>query len=277
MKRVFLLILLSTIVLAQPKLAVYGFTSDTFGKTEIASLNSVLESALIDLNYFKVLTREDIKLILKERNLSETGLVKPQDFGKMIGARYVVFGKVNSTFGKPGYVTVSVKIIDVESGEIVFSEAVDVPRDSVSDAVKRIVKSIEYRNGKIVKNKKVLEEFFETEGKESPKSEKKEGTFLSIGAYYFYDPECVFSDYYYYYCNEMVLPMLRIGGREGSTVYGFNVLLGVFAREYVGPLFFEIGTMVIFIPYIEAGLAVGPLELSLMYLIFPGISVSFTF
>lgn len=262
---IFLIIVLASVALAlnQPKIAVYGFRSQTFSKGEIASLNSVLESSLMDLGYFKVLTREDIKLILKERKLADTGLVEPEDFGKMIGAKYVVFGNVDRSFGKYGYVTVSVKIIDIDSGEIVFADASNVPRSEVEESIREIVSEIGYGKEGIYKRK------VKRVGKVSGKKEK--GTFFSMGVYYvYYEDE-------YGYMQEYYIPMLRYGIYDNKAAYGVNLLLGGFYRKYFGAFYGEIGTVMLFVPYIEGGLKLGPLELSLFDVVFPGISLTFTF
>ena len=269
MRKILLLIFataaFSIFALDQPKLAVYGFKSQTFSKRDIASLNSVLESALIDLGYFKVLTRDDIKLILKERKLSDMGLVQPEDFGRMIGSKYVVFGSVEKSFGKYGYVTVSVKIIDVDSGEIVFADASNVPAPEVDKAIKRIVSEIRYGKNGIYKIKR------EKLAVKPVKNREKE-SFLSFGVYYVYT-----YDEYYDYLQEWYIPMLRYGVFKGDSAYGVNLLLGGFYRKYFGVLYGEIGTVMLFIPYIEGGLKLGPIELSVFDFMFPGISLSFTF
>ncbi len=249
--------------LDQPKIAVYGFRSQTFSRGEIASLNSVLESALMDLGHFKVLTREDIKLILKERKLADTGLVEPEDFGKMIGAKYVIFGSVERSFGKYGYVTVSVKIIDIDSGEIVFADASNVPMSEVEGSIREIVSEIGYgKEGIYKRNPRHIENIAK---------KKEKGTFFSMGIYYVYYEDD------YGYMEDYYIPMLRYGTYDNGTTYGVNLLLGGFYRKYFGVFYGEVGTVMLFVPYIEGGLKLGPLELSLFDVVFPGISITFTF
>ncbi len=264
------ILLVAVLIAAQPKLAVYGFRSQTFSSNDIASLNSILESALIDLGYFKVLTREDIKLILKERKLSSTGLVEPEDFGKMIGAKYVVFGNVDRSFGKAGYATASVKIIDIDSGEIVFAEVASVPMAEVGQAIKEMVSKIGYGKGGVYKKKSeaLLEKVKPEKVKET---KKEEGTFFSVGAYYIYY-EDEYGDQV-----EGIIPMLRLGARKGGTAYGVNLYLGGFYRRYLGVFYGEVGTILLLIPYIEGGIKLGPLELSVFDVVFPGVSLTFTF
>ncbi len=266
-------LILVTIIIAakKPKMAVYGFKSETFTRPQIVSLNSILESALIDLGYFKVLTREDIKIILKERELSDIGLVEPEEFGRMVGARCVVFGKVERSFGRSGYATVSVKIIDIDSGEIVFAEARDVPIQEVADEVKRIVQEIGYGEKGIYK--KVVERVERKETAAKKKTSKKsERNFLSIGVYYIY-----YEDEFYYYQQEMYIPNVKFGVKGKDSAYGASLLLGVFYRKYLGPLFGEVGTIALFVPYVEVGVELGMIDVSLMYLIYPGISLTFSF
>ncbi len=74
---------------------------------------------------FSVIERSRIDLILKELNLQQTGITNSADavkVGKLANVRYVVFGtgrldRTGSSYFLHG---VTVKMIDVESGEIVL-------------------------------------------------------------------------------------------------------------------------------------------------------------
>ena len=92
------LLLSPTIHSAQkPWVAVHDFTaSKNLNEIGITgwSVAGKLENELVQTGKFRLVVREKIGKVLKEKNVSSTSSLKPSAFGKMIGAEYIVTGSL---------------------------------------------------------------------------------------------------------------------------------------------------------------------------------------
>ncbi len=86
----------------------------------------------------RVVEREDIQKLLEEQNLAAAGRVDPQSaakIGKLVGARYVVLGSFIDFYGD---FRVDVRLVNVETSEIVKVESNRAQRDHLYDIIKNV-------------------------------------------------------------------------------------------------------------------------------------------
>jgi len=159
MKRVlsaFFLVLLTgyvAVALAQkPRIAVFDFEDKTdhsfywwHGKGVGAGMSDMLVTALVKSGKFRVFERDKINQILREQDFGASGAVTQETaakIGKLLGVQYALFGAVTEFGYKQGgvggrikgigigvkkydaVVAVDVRLVDVNTGEIIFSETV---------------------------------------------------------------------------------------------------------------------------------------------------------
>ena len=111
----------------QTSIAVFDFENNGIKDREVRQLTTRLESELVKIGDFRVVERTRIDDLLKEQKLQLSGCVEECliDVGKMLGAKQVVMGSVGEM---GGLITLSAKLVDAESGELI--------RTSNYDAVK---------------------------------------------------------------------------------------------------------------------------------------------
>ena len=86
----------------------------------------------------RVVEREGIQKLLEEQNLAAAGRVDPQSaakIGKLVGARYVVLGSFIDFYGD---FRVDVRLVNVETSEIVKVESNRAQRDHLYDIIKNV-------------------------------------------------------------------------------------------------------------------------------------------
>ena len=147
------LILCSGAWAAQKSLAVMKFTTTAGGGSNYWSnaswdlgdgMAEMLATALVETGKFKVLERQQIHDVLGEQDLGASGRVDPATaakIGKILGARYLVYGTVNEfEYSKAGggggvriggfrvganearaHIGMDVRIVDAVTSEILFS------------------------------------------------------------------------------------------------------------------------------------------------------------
>ncbi len=147
------LVLCSSAWAAQKSLAVMKFTTSAGGSRNYWSnaswdlgdgMAEMLATALVETGKFKVLERQQIHDVLGEQDLGASGRVDPETaakIGKILGARYLVYGTVNefeySAGGEGGgvriggfrvganearaHIGMDVRIVDAVTSEILFS------------------------------------------------------------------------------------------------------------------------------------------------------------
>ena len=92
-------------------------------------LISILEQKALELGRFKVYSRNDLDMIIKERNLGELGIVDQTfELGKIVGARYAVLltlSELSANYEDNGYTAslrLSLKMYDLKNGELLASK-----------------------------------------------------------------------------------------------------------------------------------------------------------
>ena len=150
---VFSLVLCSGAWADQKSLAVMKFTTTAGGGTNYWSnaswdlgdgMAEMLATALVETGKFKILERQQIHDVLGEQDLGASGRVDPATaakIGKILGARYLVYGTVNEfEYSKAGggggvriggfrvganearaHIGMDVRIVDAVTSEILFS------------------------------------------------------------------------------------------------------------------------------------------------------------
>jgi len=119
--------LLYSISFSQEKTSIAVLNLDAHGisEFEVATLTDRLRNELVNTQKYRVLEREKMDEILEEMGLQQSGCTSNEclvEVGKLINVQQMVggsIGKVGKTF------TVSLRIIDVEKGEIVKTETED--------------------------------------------------------------------------------------------------------------------------------------------------------
>jgi TolB-like protein len=86
----------------------------------------------------RIVEREEIQKLVEEQNLGASGRVDPQTaakIGKLVGARYVVLGTFIDFYGD---FRVDVRLVNVETSEIVRVETNRAQRDRLYDIIKTV-------------------------------------------------------------------------------------------------------------------------------------------
>ena len=123
-----LLFLFSALLSQSKKLSIAVLKLDAYGITdyEAATLTDRLRNELFKTRVFRVMEREQMEEILKEQGFQQTGCTSSEclvQVGQLIGVNRMVggsIGKVGQTY------TVSLRLIDVETGEIIKIATKDV-------------------------------------------------------------------------------------------------------------------------------------------------------
>lgn len=141
MKIVFALVLAFAplLAIAQPKIAVVDFDTHQYSaELQGAQLADFVTDELVNTGLFEVVEREKLDSAMREIAFGQSGMVDPStasSFGRQLGARYLLTGRVIAMDSEEkrfsGYgvnttntvvtLSVSVRILDVESGSIKFS------------------------------------------------------------------------------------------------------------------------------------------------------------
>jgi uncharacterized protein (TIGR02145 family) len=117
--RILLLTLMSHVLLAQEYVAVLEFDGSGMSKVEARNITERFSYELSQTRKFNIIERQQLDLILDEQKTQLSGCVADEcavQIGELAGARFVIAGSVTKTFGLYG---IAVRLIDVESGEIV--------------------------------------------------------------------------------------------------------------------------------------------------------------
>ena len=125
---ILLLVIFSTLFSQSEKLSIAVLELDAHGITdyEAAILTDRLRNELFKTGVFRVMEREQMDEILKEQGFQQTGCTSSEclvQVGQLIGVNRMIggsVGKVGETF------TVSLRLIDVETGEVIKIATKDV-------------------------------------------------------------------------------------------------------------------------------------------------------
>jgi TolB-like protein len=112
-------IIATTTLSAQEYVAVLEFDGSGMSKIEARNVTERFSYELSQTRKFNIIERQQLDLILDEQKTQLSGCVADEcavQIGELVGAKYVIAGSVTKTFGLYG---IAVRLIDVESGEIV--------------------------------------------------------------------------------------------------------------------------------------------------------------
>ena len=122
-----LIFLLPFILFAQKKnIAVLQFDAENVSTSEAKILTNRLNDELFNFGKFTVIERAQIEPVLKEQGFQQSGCVSSEcavEAGKLLGVDQIVTGSI----GKIGsYYTVSARMIDVQTGEVLKNSSRDI-------------------------------------------------------------------------------------------------------------------------------------------------------
>lgn len=115
----------------------YGQGKEDFDALQVG-IAAMLISELSANPAARVVEREEIQRIVDEQNLGASGRVDAQTaarVGKLVGARYVILGQFIDFYGD---FRVDVRLVNVETSEIVKTEADKMQRDHLFDLVRTV-------------------------------------------------------------------------------------------------------------------------------------------
>ncbi len=124
MKKIISLIFINLIWGQNITIAVFDFENNGLETNEVRQLSTRLESELVKLGDFKVVERTKIDEVLKEQKLQISGSVEESliDVGAILGANQIILGSIGKI---GGLYTLSAKLVDVESGELLMASDFD--------------------------------------------------------------------------------------------------------------------------------------------------------
>jgi len=133
----------------RPGIAVFAFTNggslgqqkDDYDALE-RGMAGMLISELGANPALRVVERENIQRLVDEQNLGASGRVDPQTasrIGKLVGARYAVMGSFIDLYGD---FRVDVRVVNVETSEILKTEKVSMQREHLFDLVRNLAAAL---------------------------------------------------------------------------------------------------------------------------------------
>ncbi len=121
------ILLLQAFAIAQDKtnVAVLDLSGGNISVSDTEIISSRLRSELVSTDHFNVIERKKMNELLKEQGIQVSGILSDSSIvqaGKLLGVKQMVTG----TAGKIGELyTISIRLVDVESGRIVKTQSVD--------------------------------------------------------------------------------------------------------------------------------------------------------
>lgn len=115
----------------------YGQDKENFDALQ-RGIAGMLISELAANPAARVVEREQVQRILDEQNLGSSGRVDPQTaarVGKLVGARYMVMGSFIDFYGD---FRVDVRLVSVETSEVVKTESERAQRDHMFDIIRNV-------------------------------------------------------------------------------------------------------------------------------------------
>lgn len=129
----------------RPGIAVFPFTNGGSygqGKEDFEALErgiaGMMISELAQNPAARVVERQEVQRLIDEQNLTAQNRVDPQTaakVGKLVGARYVVAGTFIDFYGD---FRVDVRLVNVETGEIIKTESERMQREHMFDIIRNI-------------------------------------------------------------------------------------------------------------------------------------------
>jgi len=129
MKKLFLILLVFCLLIShieaknkkRSKIGVASFTNKNIQNSTALTITDLFRSELAKYKKFDVLNRDNMKRLLKEQSLQQTGITdtsKAVKVGKVLNLRYMIFGSVsrlNRTY------IITAEMVDIETSKIVVS------------------------------------------------------------------------------------------------------------------------------------------------------------
>jgi TolB-like protein len=119
----------------------YGQDKENFDALEVG-IAGMLISELSANPAARIVDRETLQRLIDEQNLGAQGRVTPETaakIGKLVGARYVVVGNFIDFYGD---FRVDVRLVSVETSEIIKTENERMQRDHLFDIIKSVATKI---------------------------------------------------------------------------------------------------------------------------------------
>lgn len=112
---------------AQPKdislaVATFEYTSEVT-ESQARQFTDMLEAELLKIGRFKIVERTRMDFILAEKRLAYAGISQQEgaeELSRLVGADAALFGYVSKN--EKGYFYITVKLVDVETGKLLFTE-----------------------------------------------------------------------------------------------------------------------------------------------------------
>jgi hypothetical protein len=106
--------------------AVNDLAGEGIEASEARIISDRLRSELINSEIFRVMERGEMETILKEQGFQQSGVCTDQscmvEMGKILGVKNIIAGSIGKI---GGMYTISTRLIDVATGEVKFSVALD--------------------------------------------------------------------------------------------------------------------------------------------------------
>ena len=119
----------------------YGQDKENFDALEVG-IAGMLISELSANPAARIVERETLQRLIDEQNLGAQGRITPETaakIGKLVGARYVVLGNFIDFYGD---FRVDVRLVNVETSEIIKTENERMQRDHLFDLIKSVAVKI---------------------------------------------------------------------------------------------------------------------------------------
>jgi TolB-like protein len=125
-------------------IAVIDLNTQGLAREEALALTARVRSELFNTYKFNVLEREDMGQLLNEQSLQQTGVTSDENLaqlGKLLNVKYIVGGNI-SKIGQ--YYSVTLKMIDVETGKIKAMPTEDI-QGTIDDMLLKGIRGIVYK------------------------------------------------------------------------------------------------------------------------------------
>lgn len=123
-------------------IAIVNISSDDFSAKELSVIRNRIETELINLNLFRVVDRANMELILDEQGFQLSGCTSAEcavEVGQLLGVQNILTGSISKI---ENLIIFQIKIINIESGQIVKSISYDFQGNIVELLTNGIQKSL---------------------------------------------------------------------------------------------------------------------------------------
>lgn len=125
-------------------LYVWDFDNKSGYNVGIGKIKDDISTILLESGKFKLVEDVAVQMALKEMNLAGTGFIDQsnlKEFGKRLGVQYIVYGSVNQNDLPGGEQNLSLvlKIIDVETTEIIWAYEIGLSRKNFRTSIDTVI------------------------------------------------------------------------------------------------------------------------------------------